>query len=385
MKLIKHTTNWLETRACAPAYSGWVLAGISICFFGAAVNTMAGWLYVLSGISFALLGVAAVLPPRSLSGLVIKRNSIEPVTAGNDLTIELEIVNPSKQAVNLLQVQDTLPFVLGKPLHKAIETISAGGSYHWLYYHPTNRRGIYRWHTVELRSGAPMGLFWCRRLHNVPAKAIVYPPVLPLTTCPLLDDMGEEDNKIGDYHSRLFQTANQGQTRSLRPYRVGDPMRLIHWRTSARYGELRVRDLEVVTGGQDVIIALDSAGHWEEENFEQAVITAVSLYFYAHRNRMQVSLWTALTGVVKGERIVLETLAATTATEDSSHTAVPRSPLLWLTQNPQTLSSLPNGSRWVFWQSVSSSQEAIVNRNFRGMIVDSLQPLQPQLQKPLNP
>ena len=32
------------------------------CFFGAAINTMAGWLYVISGVSFALLAVAAVLP-----------------------------------------------------------------------------------------------------------------------------------------------------------------------------------------------------------------------------------------------------------------------------------------------------------------------------------
>lgn len=76
MKIIKRTINWLETRACAPAYSGWVLAGIAICFFGAAVNTMAGWLYAISGVSFALLAIAAILPPRSLVGLTVKRRTI---------------------------------------------------------------------------------------------------------------------------------------------------------------------------------------------------------------------------------------------------------------------------------------------------------------------
>lgn len=384
MKIIKRITNWLETHACVPAYSGWVLAGIAICFFGAGINTMAGWLYVISGVSFALLGVAAVLPPRSLLGLVVNRRPIEPVTAGDDLTVELEIRNQANQPATLLQVQDMLPFVLGKAVHRAIETIPTRGSYRWIYYHPTQRRGIYRWHTVELETGAPLGLFWCRRLHEVAAKAIVYPTVLPLTICPLIDEMGEEDSKRGDPRSRPLQTATQGLTRSLRPYRTGDPIRLIHWRTSARYGELRLRELEMTTGGQEIVIALDSAANWEEESFEQAVIAAASLYFYAHIQQMQVQLWTALTGLVKGDRVVLETLAATTALEDACNAHPDSHPLIWLTQNPLTLSSLPNGSRWLLWQNVSSTKEqVVVNKDYPGILLDSQQPLQPQLQKPL--
>ncbi len=294
MKIIKPITNWLEIRACAPTYGGWVLAVTAICFFAAGINTMAGWLYAISGISFALLGVAAILPPRSLTGLSITRRPMQPVSAGDDLTVELEIRNQTQQPVNLLQVEDMLPFVLGKPVQKAIETIPSQGSYRWVYYHPTQRRGVYRWQTVELGSGAPLGLFWCRRQRDCAAAAIVYPTVrqrdcaaaaivyptvLPLATCPLVDEMGQEESKRGDPRGKPLQTATTGLVRSLRPYRVGDPTRLIHWRTSARYGELRVRELEMVTGGHEIVIALDSASNWEEENFEQAVIAAASLYF----------------------------------------------------------------------------------------------------------
>jgi uncharacterized protein (DUF58 family) len=56
--------------------------------------------------------------------------------------------------------------------------------------------------------------------------------------------------------------------RSLRPYRISAPTRVIHWRTSAPYGELRVPELEIITGGQEVITALDSAANWQEEQFE---------------------------------------------------------------------------------------------------------------------
>ncbi len=379
---MKRFITWLETRACVPAYSGWVLAGIAICFFGSAINTMAGWLYVISGVSFALLGIAAFLPPRSLLGIVVKRRPIQPVTAKDDLIVELEIVNPTKKSVNLLQATDLLPFVLGKPQQQAIETIPPQNSYRWVYYQPTERRGVYRWHTVELGTGAPLGLFWCRRLRECAATAIVYPTVLPLTNCPLIDEIGQEDSLKGDPRGRPLQLATEGLVRSLRPYHIGDPMRLIHWRTSARYGELRVRELEMVTAGQDIIIALDSSGNWEEENFDQAVITATSMYFYAQKQQMQVQVWTALTGLVRGERVVLETLAATNANEDTTNVCPSGYPLIWLTQNPITLSSLPGGSRWVLWQSQQAAQEQIVvNKNYLGIVVQAEQPLQPQLQK----
>ncbi|ABA21265.1 Protein of unknown function DUF58 [Trichormus variabilis ATCC 29413] len=385
MKIIKPITDWLEIRASAPAYTGWVLVGVAVCFFGAAINTMAGWLYAISGVSFALLGIAAVLPPRSLTGLSVTRYPIQPVSAGDDLTLELEIHNPTKQSVSLLQVEDLLPFVLGKPIKQGVETIASQDSYRWVHYQPTQNRGIYRWHTVELGTGAPLGLFWCRRQRQCDATAIVYPTVLPLTTCPLVDELGQEESQRSEYRGQPLQTASSGLVRSLRPYRIGDPTRLIHWRTSARYGELRVRELEMVTSGQEIIIALDSAGNWSAENFEQAVITAASLYFYAQRQQLQVQIWTASTGLIKGERLVLETLAATKFLEEATNCEPPNSPWIWLTQNSLNLSSLPQGSRWVLWQDISSHKEQVViNKDYPGIILEQEKPLQLQLQQPLH-
>lgn len=384
MGIVNRLTNWLETNWVAPAYSGWVLGGLALCFFGAAINTMAGWLYVLSGVSFALLGMAAVLPARSLLGIDVRRHPIQPVSAGDQLSIELQIENQTSQPKTLLQVQDLLPFVLGQPVQTPVEIIPPHESYRWVYYHPTDRRGVYRWQTVQLRTATPLGLFWCRRRREVPGTAIVYPTVLPLTTCPLVDEMGQEDSAQFYSQNRRFQAATAGLTRSLRPYRLGDPTRLIHWRTSARYGELRVRELEVITEGKEIVICLDSAGTWQPNDFEQAVIAAASLYFYAHRQQLNVKLWTAGTGLVQGERVVLEALAATNAGEEPSASEPPRFPLIWLTQNPLSLNALPTGSRWVLWLTVSSrAPEMLVNRDYLGLAIQTEQPLQLQLQKPL--
>ena len=383
MGLIYRITDWLETHWVTPAYSGWLLGGIAICFFGAATNTMAGWLYVISGIIFALLGLGAFLPVRSLRHLSIHRRPISPVTVGDQLTIEIDIENPTPHTKTLLQVQDILQSELGKPFPTAVETIEPQNSYHWVYFYPTEKRGVYRWDEVQIRTGTPLGLFWCRRSWQATAVAIVYPTVLPLNSCPLVDEMGREDSPQ-IYSDRRSNSATEDITRSLRAYRVGDPTRLIHWRSSARYGELLVRELEVFTGSQDIIIALDSGNRWDWENFEAAVIAAASMYFYAGFRKLGVRLWTAKTGLLHGERVVLETLAATNAEEDRDGGELPYLPLISLTQNSVSLNTLPPGSRWVLW--LSNSGESPVNtvtRDNRGIAIDPGEPLQRQLQIPL--
>ena len=375
--------DWLENRAVTPAYTGWLLSGMTVFFFGSATNTMSGWLYALSGGGLALLGVAAVLPGKSLRSLEVRRRTIEPVSAGDQITVELEIENRARQPKTLLQVVDILPFVLGEPIVRPIEVIEPNSIYRDTYYLEVRQRGVYRWQEVNLRTAAPLGLFWCRRSRPVKAVAVVYPQVLPLSTCPLIDRIGQEDSPQF-YNRSRSQAATEGLTRNLRPYRHGDPTRLIHWRTSARYGELRVRELEVAAGGQEIIIALDSAAAWQPEEFERAVTVAASLYFYASKRLLNVKLWTAGTGLVSGNRVVLETLAAVNAGEDAVESRS-KLPIIWLTQNSASLNTLSLGSRWVLWPSATAEtgEKTLVKHDLPGLKIRSDRPLELQLQDTL--
>lgn len=375
--------DWLENRAVTPAYAGLLLCGMTVFFFGSATNTMAGWLYALSGGTLALLGVAAFLPAKSLRSLEVRRRPIAPVSAGDKITIELEIENRAREPKTLLQVIDILPFVLSEPVVSPIEMIEPESTYTHTYYLAVQQRGVYRWQEVHLRTAAPLGLFWCRRRHPVKAVAVVYPQVLPLRTCPLIDRIGQEDSPQFYDRSRS-QTATVGLTRNLRPYRHGDPTRLIHWRTSARYGELRVRELEVAAGGQEIIIALDTAAAWQPEEFERAVTVAASLYFYASKRLLNVKLWTAGTGLVSGNRVVLETLAAVNAGEDAVENR-PKLPIIWLTQNSANLSTLSPGSRWILWPlAIAETGEKMLEKHdLPGLQIRSDRPLELQLQDSL--
>lgn len=379
MKSRSSPFDLLENHWATPAYGGWLLAVLSLCFFGAATNTMAGWLYVLSGLIFALLVIAAVIPGRSLRQIELERLAIAPVSAGDDLTLILQIKNQSKNPKILLQFWDILPDSLGKPQGTAIESIPAEGKYDWAYYLPTQQRGIYRWQTVQLRTGAPLGLFWCRRQKTVPAKAVVYPQVLPLLQCPLVDTIGQEESPKQP-SDRRYIAATEGITKTLRPYRYGDSIRLIHWRSSARFDEFKVRELEVVTGGQEVIICLDSGAIWDSEIFEQAVIATASLYFYALRCQLNVKLWTAKNGIVQGTRTVLETLAAVENHEAVAQELPSKSPLIWLTQNENSLGNLPFHSRWLYF---SSDENFQLKTSTTGLVIAQNQSLEKQLQRHL--
>lgn len=364
---------WLERRACVPEFAGGMLIGLTIFFFLAATNTLAGWLYAMSGVGLAIMLIGGVLPARILSNIQIERLQVDPVSAGDILTVELWLRNAGKQSKALLEIRDLLPEGITRTASQShvIEAIDIGDLHRWLYSFTTLRRGVFQFDRLELATASPFGLFRSRRSQSVPRRAIVYPTVLPLSQCPLVDFIGKDDSPRLYSMENLHHSANEGITRTLRPYRWGDPIRLVHWRTSARFGELRVRELELTVGGQELVIALDTQVGWRSQDFEEAVIAAASLYFYAQRLNLNVRLWTAASGMVHGNRVVLETLAAVQIDADpeiSDPSQLPPDlPQVWITSQMQSLAELPAGSRWLLWGGGSPS-----SAKFPGIRIDSI-------------
>lgn len=371
--------HWLEIHWVVPAYSGWILIGLSLFFFGAATNTMAGWLYVMSGVMLALLAIAAVLPPRSLMGLHLTRQPIRPVSAGDAILIDISLENPTAQARALLQIRDEIAPTLGQPIETAIAALGPRSTHRWIYEIPTQRRGIYRWQTLTLRTAAPLGLFWCARPQTAAAVAIVYPQILSLSCCPFVDELSQ-DTGLQWRRDRTTQLSTEGLTRALRPYRWGDPTRLVHWRTSARYGELRVRELEKFTAGYAIILGLDTATTWDAEAFEQAVITAASLYLYGHNQDISTSLWTPQTGLIHDRHAVLSSLAGIEVSPHRQTHTLPTAPIIWLSMANSALPHLPTGSRWLRWQVTSPLTTASPVSTYTHLDIVTTQPLLPQLQ-----
>ena len=113
------------------------------------------------------------------------------------------------------------------------------------------------------------------------------------------------ENRQGQRHD---SSAQQVEYHGLRDYRSGDSPRWIHWRTSARRGELMVKEFEH-QNEQDLAILIDpwlprsKAGAEQREAIEQAISFAATLCVETarHQGRRIVLGWTgAAPGVRQG-------------------------------------------------------------------------------------
>ena len=97
---------------------------------------------------------------------------------------------------------------------------------------------------VEISSGSPIGLI-------AMVKSIDMGEVLVLPSCGLIDADGLmrwylRQSAGTDSGKKILRrmTSDQADVRGIRPYRAGDSIRTIHWRSSARRGELMVREYD---------------------------------------------------------------------------------------------------------------------------------------------
>ncbi|AWN24570.1 DUF58 domain-containing protein [Deinococcus irradiatisoli] len=147
-----------------------------------------------------------------------------------------------------------------------------------------NTRGEYVWPDTVLRWADPFGLFWRSRWLSFSTRLEVYPGVHGLRLPELLRPLLSEGAL-----SRTLGLDDPLSLRGARPYVPGDPPGRIHWRLSARSGELTVRELER-TASSRLLVFLDTRG--DEVFLESAVRLSASLVQEALSLELPISVRT---------------------------------------------------------------------------------------------
>ncbi|WP_407540691.1 DUF58 domain-containing protein [Deinococcus radiomollis] len=145
-----------------------------------------------------------------------------------------------------------------------------------------NRRGVYAWSGATLRWADPFGLFWHSVPLDVPTTLEVYPGTHGLRLPNLLRPLLSEGAL-----ARTLGLDDPISLRGARPYVPGDPPGRIHWRLTARTGELTVRELER-TASSSLHLHLDTSG--SEVYIESVVRLAASLVREALELNLPVSV-----------------------------------------------------------------------------------------------
>ncbi|MDQ1519797.1 MAG: hypothetical protein QOI55_870 [Actinomycetota bacterium] len=134
--------------------------------------------------------------------------------------------------------------------------------------HIAARRGVFRYARVEVRSAAPLGVFQRRRVVVAPLDRPIAVGPFPTREAPVLRPLPGGDAPVP---LPIVSMTPGDAVRSVRPYVPGDAARLVHWPTSARRGELVVREQEpAVVPGVAVVVDLRGAPVAAEEAASRA-------------------------------------------------------------------------------------------------------------------
>jgi uncharacterized protein (DUF58 family) len=146
----------------------------------------------------------------------------------------------------------------------------------WLVRTPLIRRGHFRIEPLMIRTGDPFGFFEAAAAVGQGITLVVYPRIepLPLWRLPPANIEGAHASP-----ERTLQTTPLATT--VRPYAPGDAMNRIHWRTTARLGEIQVKEFDLEqTADAWLFVDLDSAtiaGEGDLSTTEVAVRAAASI------------------------------------------------------------------------------------------------------------
>ncbi len=171
-----------------------------------------------------------------------------------------------------LQDYSTLP-----DHHASVATGVEGlGNSQWRVLTQCTRRGVYTLGGTTLETGDPFGMYTITFEDPVSSTLAVMPPVLSLPAFQISTGGWAGEGKP-NRHS-LQETINASHPREMQP---NDPMRLIHWKTTARQNKFYVRQFEGSPAGDWwLVLDLDQGAQvgtgWDSTE-EHAVILASSL------------------------------------------------------------------------------------------------------------
>ena len=241
----------------------------------------------------ALPLVTAYLVGRSRYRLALVRTiSPQLVTAGQPAQVQLEITNEGRTPTGVLLLEDHVPYVLGTRPRFTVEGISHGWHRTVAYQVRSDLRGRFEIGPMTVRVADPFGLVELGRSFTTTIPLTVTPRTVSLPSIPLVGAW----TGSGDNRPRAFATGSAEDV-TVREYRRGDDLRRVHWRSSARTGELMVRREEQPWQSRATLF-LDNRleahrGHGAASSLETAVSAAASIAVHLTQRGFQVRLVTA--------------------------------------------------------------------------------------------
>ena len=298
--------QWMLKRAgeqrTAMFNEAWIGLALLLLFIGLLVRQ--GSLPVLSALLFTIVGVSWLWNRQALSNVEYEREfSVQRAFAGEMVNLRLSVTNRKFLPLAWLHLEDRvpirLPFVNARiaatdqPQTGSLSHLTAARWFErvtWRYTLHCRYRGFYFIGPLRMRSGDIFGLFSSALTLAPLTRLIVYPRLIPL------DALGiPGKHPFGERRAVRNILEDPSRTVGVRDYHPEDPFRRIHWKASARRGELQVRVLEPSIMPQLAVFLNVNTfeKHWHGTDtalLERMVSVAASIADHATKDKYAVGL-----------------------------------------------------------------------------------------------
>lgn len=261
----------LRRRVARPTRRGVLVACLGALLYGAGANVSAGWVVALAALLLGSLPWGWLTARRAATTLTVRRILPREATAGEPVAVGLEL---AARAPAVAVVQDGLTGAAG-----AVTELWRGGDLTGVV---VLRRGHAGSGTVHVVLTDLFGLVEVPLSGPVPAELVVRPAVPVLRGPPAGSGWAVEAGQATSRHGSGPEVVG------IREYQHGDPLRAVHWRSTARRGHLVVRDLTDRSRPR-VSVALQS-GPWAQASLDRATEVAAAVAADAARHGLAAAV-----------------------------------------------------------------------------------------------
>src|SRR6266702_1138687 len=221
--------------------------------------------------------VSALIARRSRYRLSCARRLDPPrIPAGQPTTVTARVENVSRLRTGVLLAEDVTPYALGSRPRFVLDEIEPGGHRELSYQIQSDSRGKFTIGPLRVRVADSFGLVEISRSFSTISTLVVTPRIFELPRATAQSSwLGE-----GDGGMRTISAIGEDDA-APRQYQDGDGLHRVHWKSTARYGELMVRR-EEHQWRNSASVFLDTrraahAGTGPASTFEFAVSAAASI------------------------------------------------------------------------------------------------------------
>jgi uncharacterized protein (DUF58 family) len=271
---------------------GWSLTGAA---FGLVIGS-----YLLGTSEMLVVGIAALALVAAAAGwlrfqapltlAVSRRVHPDRLHVGSEGRIDLLVENLGTRATPLLAATDW--FDEGRRAARfLVPPLAAGATARAAYRIPTRRRGRYRVGPLAIAVTDPFGVARRSEPSAGEAELVVRPRVHDIVAPVAVGSRISAEHEASAARAVVSDLGDEFVT--LREYELGDDLRRVHWRSTARTGELMIRQDEARWRSHAAVVLDVQPGAHDAASFEVAVEAAASVTARLARLRRKVEVVTS--------------------------------------------------------------------------------------------